>query len=171
MCYEYWNTCFLVALCYLIVGLSHEVVKQKITLNHLTLRSFTFICLSDYWKVLSVVPVFKKVGEWCTSKKYCPVSLLSLVSKVFEKRVNKICWSRREMWSFLLLYGFRYSPSTADLLKVISDRIASAFNRSGAREAVRFFRWNSKKKTLNLLTLLSFVLPLSVFQIVGRSRQ
>ena len=35
-----------------------------------------------------MVPVFKNVGERSTAKNYCPVSLLSLVSKVFEKLVN-----------------------------------------------------------------------------------
>ena len=33
-------------------------------------------------------------------------------------------------------YGFRTSRSIADLLTVISDRIARAFNRSGAIQAV-----------------------------------
>ena len=33
-------------------------------------------------------------------------------------------------------YGFRSSRSTADLLTVVSDRIARAFNRSGATRAV-----------------------------------
>ena len=40
-------------------------------------------CFPDCWKVASVVPVFKNVGERSTAKNYCPVSLLSLVSKVF----------------------------------------------------------------------------------------
>ena len=35
-----------------------------------------------------MVPVFKNVGERSTSKNYCPVSLLFVVSKVFEKLVN-----------------------------------------------------------------------------------
>ena len=38
----------------------------------------------DCWKVSSVVPVFKNVGERSTAKNYRPVSLLSVVSKVFE---------------------------------------------------------------------------------------
>ena len=42
----------------------------------------------DCWKVSSVVPVFKNVGERSTAKNYCPVSLLSVVSKVFERLVN-----------------------------------------------------------------------------------
>ena len=42
----------------------------------------------DCWKVSSVVLVFNNGGERSTAKNYCPVSLLSLVSKVFEKLVN-----------------------------------------------------------------------------------
>ena len=41
------------------------------------------------------------------------------------------------MWSFYdFQYGFRSSRSTVDLLKVVSDRIARAFNRSGDIRAV-----------------------------------
>ena len=39
-------------------------------------------CFPDCWKFSSVVPVFKSVGERSTAKSYCPVSPLSLVSKV-----------------------------------------------------------------------------------------
>ena len=46
-------------------------------------------CFPDCWKVSSVVPVFKNVGERSTAKIYRPVSLLSVVSKVFEKLVKK----------------------------------------------------------------------------------
>ena len=35
-----------------------------------------------------MVPVFKNVGERSAAKTYCPVSLFSVVSKVFEKLVN-----------------------------------------------------------------------------------
>ena len=42
----------------------------------------------DCWKVSSVAPVFKNVGKRFTAKNYRPVSLLSVVSKVFEKLVN-----------------------------------------------------------------------------------
>ena len=45
-------------------------------------------CFLDCWKASSVVPVFKNVGERSTAKNYRPVSLLSVVSKVFEKLVN-----------------------------------------------------------------------------------
>ena len=45
-------------------------------------------CSLDCWKVSSVVPVFKNVGVRSTVKNYCPVSVFSVVSKVFEKLVN-----------------------------------------------------------------------------------
>ena len=45
-------------------------------------------CFPDCWKVSLVIPVFKNVGERSTAKNYRSVSLLSVVSKVFEKLVN-----------------------------------------------------------------------------------
>ena len=45
-------------------------------------------CFPDYWKVSSVVLISKNVGERSTAENYCPDSLLSVVSKVFEKLVN-----------------------------------------------------------------------------------
>ena len=45
-------------------------------------------CFPDCWKVSSLVPVFENVGERSTAKNYCAVSLLAVVSKVFEKLVN-----------------------------------------------------------------------------------
>ena len=40
-------------------------------------------CFPDCWKLSTVVLVFKNVGERSTAKIYPPVSLLSVVSKVF----------------------------------------------------------------------------------------
>ena len=84
--------------------------------------------------VSSVVPVFKDVGERSTAKNYRPVSLLSVVSKVFEKLVNNRIVDHLEKCGLFsdFQYGFRSSRSTADLLTVVSDRIARAFKRSGA---------------------------------------
>ena len=45
-------------------------------------------CFPDCWKVSTVVPVFKNVGERSTAEIYHPISLLSMVCKVFEKLVN-----------------------------------------------------------------------------------
>ena len=95
-------------------------------------------CFPDCWKVSSVVPVFKNVGERSTAKNYRPVSLLSAVSKVFEKLVNNRIVNHLEKCGLFsdFQYGFRSSRSMADLLRVVSDRIARAFNRSGATQSV-----------------------------------
>ena len=45
-------------------------------------------CFPDCLKVSLVVPVFKNDGERSTAKNYRPVSLLSVVSKVFERLIN-----------------------------------------------------------------------------------
>ena len=85
-----------------------------------------------------MVPVFKNVGERSTAKNYLPVSLPYVVSKVFEKLVNNRIVDHLEKCGLFsdFQYGFRSSRSTADLLTVVSDRIAGAFKRFGATGAV-----------------------------------
>ena len=88
-------------------------------------------CFSDCWKVTSVVPVFKNVRERSTAKNYRPVSRLSVVSNVFEKLVNNRVVGHLEKCGLFsdFQYGFRSSRPTADLLIVVSDRIARAFDQ------------------------------------------
>ena len=75
-----------------------------------------------------VVPVFKNVGKMSTAKNCHPVSLLFVVSKVFEKLVNNIIVDHLEKCGLFsdFQYGFRSSQSTSDLLIVVSDRNARA---------------------------------------------
>ena len=92
-------------------------------------------CFPHYWKISLVVPIFKNVGR-PTAKNYHPVSLLSVVSKVFEK-LNRVVDHPGKCYLFSnFQYGVRSSRSTADLLTVVSDRIARVFNRSGATRAL-----------------------------------
>ena len=111
-------------LSYILVKLFNKCLKES--------------CFPDCWKVSSVVPVFKNVGERSTAKNYRPVSLLSVVSKVFEKLVNNRIVDHLEKCGLFsdFQYGFRSSRSTADLLTIVSDRTARTFNRSGATRAV-----------------------------------
>ena len=69
---------------------------------------------------------------------YHPVSLLSVVSKVFEKLVNNRIIDQLEKCGLFshFQYGFRSSQSTTGLLTNICDRIARAFNGSGATRPV-----------------------------------
>ena len=77
-------------------------------------------------EVSLAVPVFKNVGERSTAKNYHPVSLLFVVSEVFEKLVNNRIVHHLEKSSLFpdFQYGVRSTQSTADLLTVESDRIA-----------------------------------------------
>ena len=61
-------------LSYILAELFHKCLKES--------------CFPDCGKVSSMAPVFKNVGERYTAKNYRPVSLLYVVSKVFEKLVN-----------------------------------------------------------------------------------
>ena len=101
------------------------------------------MCLNEFrfpdcWKVSSVFPVFKNVGERSTAKNYRSGILLSVVSKVFEKIVNNRIVDHLEKCGLFsdVRHGFRSSRSTADLLTVVPDGIARTFNRSGATRAV-----------------------------------
>ena len=80
-----------------------------------------------------VVPVFRNVEERSTAKNCHPVSLLFVVRKIFEKLVNDRIVDHLEKCGLFsdFQYGFMSSQSTADLLTVVSDRIARVFNRSG----------------------------------------
>ena len=75
-----------------------------------------------------MVSVFKNVGEKSTAKNYRPVSLLSVVSKVFGKLVNNRIVDHLEKCGLFsdFQYVFRSCWSTADLFMVVSDTIASA---------------------------------------------
>ena len=72
------------------------------------------ICLKesyfpDYWKVSSLLPLFTNVVERSTAKNCCSVSLLSVVSKVFEKLLSNKIVEHLEKCGFFpnFQYGFR----------------------------------------------------------------
>ena len=81
-------------------------------------------CFPNCWKVSSVVPVFKNVGEWSTAENYHPISLLSVVNKVFVKLVYNRVVDHLEKCDLFSnsQYGFRSSRSTADLQAVVFKR-------------------------------------------------
>ena len=80
-----------------------------------------------------MVPVLKNVGDGYRAKNYCHVSLLSVVSKVFEKLVNNMIVDHLKKCDLFsdFQYGFRYSHLTAHILT-----FARVFNKSGTTRAV-----------------------------------
>ena len=74
--------------CIPVVVLKNYEPELSYILAELFNKCLKGFCFPDCWKVSSEVPVFKNVGERSTAKNFRPISLLSVVSKVFEKLVN-----------------------------------------------------------------------------------
>ena len=89
-------------------------------------------CFPDCWKVSSVVPVFKNVGERSTAK-----NLLVFFLWLVKSLKNLWIVDHLENVAFFLISSMVLGLlDQLDLLTVVSDRIARAFNRSGATRAV-----------------------------------
>ena len=89
--------------CILVVVLKNSEPDLPCILTELFNMCLKESCFPDFWKVSSVVTVFKNVGERSTAKNCCPVSLLSVVSKVFEKLVNNRIIVHLEKCGFFLI--------------------------------------------------------------------
>ena len=61
--------------------------------------------------MILVVSVFKNVGERSTAKNYCPVTLLSVVSKVLEKLFNNRIVDHLEKCSLFSDFQYRFRSS------------------------------------------------------------
>ena len=86
--------------CIQVVVLKNCEPELSYILDELFNKCLEESCFPDSWKVSSLVPVFKNLMERSTAKNYCPVSLLSMVSKVFEKLVNSGIADHLEKCSF-----------------------------------------------------------------------
>ena len=86
-------------------------IDVYISYRALILMTLKESCFPDCREVSSVVPVFKNISERSRAKKYRPVSLPSVVSKVIEKLVNNRIVDHLENSRFLsdLQYGVRSS--------------------------------------------------------------
>ena len=124
--------------CISVVGLRNCDSDLSYMLAEIFNKCLKESCFPDCWKVSSVVPVFENVGKRSTAKNCHSVSVISVLSKVFEKPVNSRIVDHLEKCGLFsgLPCGFRCSQSISDLLTVVSGRIARDFNRSGATRAV-----------------------------------
>ena len=121
---------------------------------------FEGILFSRLLQGLICDPIFENVGKRFMAKTYCPVSLLSVInSKIFEKLVNNRLVDHLTKCG--LFSDFQYSfRSTADILAVVSDRFARAFNRSRVAWALALDIYT--QANLNLMKFHVRHLPLFV---------
>ena len=80
-------------------------------------------------KTAKVVPVFKKDSKLDYSN-YCPISLLSNVEKILEKRMYKRLYSFLNSNNIIynLQFGFRQQHSTSHALVNITENIRKALD-------------------------------------------
>ena len=100
------------------------------------------LCLStstfpSCWKRALIQPVPKK-GDPSQPSNYRPISLTSVLSKVFESILNRKIWKHLNSSNLISdrQYGFRKERSTGDLLSLLSDSWSSALRGFGESFAV-----------------------------------
>src|ERR1044072_5673193 len=101
-----------------------------------------FVCLStstfpSCWKRALIQPVPKK-GDPSQPSNYRPISLTSVLSKVFESILNMKIWKHLKSSNLISdrQYCFRKERSTGDLYSLLSDSWSSALRGFGESFAV-----------------------------------
>ena len=107
--------------------ISPRVLKQCARELSVPLADIFSACLAEKkwpasWKEAYVVPVHKKESK-SDPKHYRPISLLSVMGKVFEKLVAAVIWQHLNEHQLLSphQFGFRPGRSTSDLLLLLSQ--------------------------------------------------
>ena len=100
--------------------------------------SFSHGIFPDKLKIAKVIPIFKK-GDQLECNNYRPISLLSNISKVFEKLMYRtlFLFLRQHDCLFSYQFGFRHNHSTNHALISITEEIRNAIDNN--KFASRFF--------------------------------
>ena len=98
-------------------------------LSKLVNDSFEYGIFPDKLKIARVTPVFKK-GSRLNRDNYRPVSVLSIFSKIYKKRMYKRLYNYLEKYDILysLQFGFREKMSTSQALMSISEMIRKSID-------------------------------------------
>ena len=109
----------------------------------------------DDWKISRICPV-PKVANPSTLAEYRPISILPVLSKVFERIILQQLTERIESKSIYLEMqsGFRKCHSTTTLLLKLRDRIKQAMRKGEVTLAI-FADFSKAFDTVNYKTLLS----------------
>ena len=101
---------------------------------NLCLKTCTF---PTCWKQAIVVPVPKK-GDLTNAANYRPISLLSILGKIFERILNDQIWKHLEAFKLLtdVQFGFRHQRSSADLLALLTEHISQVLDKRGESRSV-----------------------------------
>ena len=122
----------------------HVILLQNCSPEHSPVLSTLYVkcvvesCYPSCWKFPSVIPVFKNSGERSDPHNYRPISLLPIISKVFESLINRSLVNHLDSHNLFsdYQYGFRSGRSTADVLTVMSERVYRALDACGETRAI-----------------------------------
>ena len=84
------------------------------------------------------MPVFKNDDERSDPGKYRPISLLPIISKIFESYINDSLTKHLDITGLFSdhQYDFRAFRFTADILTVLSERNYHSLNAGGETRAI-----------------------------------
>ena len=100
----------------------HISVSLSILINY----SFESGIFPDKLKITQIIPIFKKDDSSLVSN-YRPISLLSILSKVFEKAMYERLYKLFEKYEILysMQFGFRTNHSTDHALVSMTEKLKS----------------------------------------------
>ena len=119
-------------------GIPARVLQQcastlSLPLSRLFSPCFRYGVQPSMWKIANVVPIHKRHSR-SEARNYRTVSLLSIMSKVMEKVINRSLMNHLEKKELLSAhqFGFRPGVSAADLLTSLNHQWQSCINVGGA---------------------------------------
>lgn len=114
----------------LLIACKCELSKYLTHLFNLSMNQGIFPSLL---KTAQVIPIYKS-NEKYLAQNYRPISILSVISKIFEKLIHKRMYKFLEKYHILYTrqFGFRCKRSTAHALIDVTERIKTAMDNNEA---------------------------------------
>lgn len=115
------------------IALKEAAKELTPTITKLFKQCIQASCFPNCWKSALVCPIPKGVSPSEQATEYRPISLLPVISKVFERLVNERLLNYFEKSNYLPAsqYGFRRQRSTTDALLAVSHDIHQALDNGG----------------------------------------
>ena len=104
----FWNTIIIFLVAIMLIDISSSLLKATtlsvaLPLSHIFNLSIKSHLFPQSWKFSHIIPIPKCSPPSPSPSNFCPISLLSLVSKLLEKHIHSIllkhCYQHDLLWS------------------------------------------------------------------------